>query len=106
MGKLVQSLNEKLLVLSKSLDVSLVSFDVTVQISDLGSLELDLLIQINFLLSNHIELIDLVLDDRLSLVEGGVDFLHLVHDLSDLRSSLVDRLITVLNLFREVVGEL
>ena len=70
MRELVQPLDEQLLVLGQSLDVSLVSFDVAVQVSDLRGLKLDLLVQINFLLSNDVELIDLVLDDRLSLIES------------------------------------
>ena len=41
-----------------------------IQVGDLGGLELDLLVQVDSLLSDHVQLVDLVLDDRLSLVEG------------------------------------
>lgn len=41
-----------------------------VKVSDLRGLELDLLVQVNSLLSDHVQLVNLVLDDRLSLVEG------------------------------------
>jgi hypothetical protein len=42
--KLIKSLNEECLILGKSLDISLVSLDMPIQIGDLGGLELDLLV--------------------------------------------------------------
>ena len=71
-----------------------------VQVSDLGGLKLDLLVQVDSLLSNHVQLINLVLDDRLSLVESGVDFFDLLHNFTDLGSSFNDHLIAILDLFR------
>jgi len=68
--KIIESFDQQLLVLSKSLDVSFVSLDVPVQVGDLGSLELNLLVQIGPLLPDDVQLLDLVLDDSLSLLKG------------------------------------
>ena len=68
--KVIESFDQQLLVLSQSLDISLVSLDVPVQVSNLGSLELNLLVQISPLLPNDVQLLDLVLDDSLSLLKG------------------------------------
>lgn len=68
--KIIESFNQQLFILSESLNVSLISLDVSVQISDLRSLELDLLVQISSLLPDDIQFLNLVLDDSLSLLKG------------------------------------
>lgn len=104
--ELIESLNEKRLVLGKSLDIGLVPLDVPVQVCDLGGLELDLLVQIDSLLSDDIQLVDLVLDNSLSLFKSAIDFFDLVLDFPNLSLGFSDHLIAVLNLLSEVVCQL
>jgi len=104
--KIIESFDQQLLVLSKSLDVSLVSLDVPVQVGDLRSLELNLLVQIGPLLPDDVQLLDLVLDDSLSLLKGWVDSQDLVLDLLDLLLSVNDHLVTVFDLFFKMVRKL
>jgi hypothetical protein len=77
-----------------------------VQVGDLRLLELYLLVQINLLLSNHVELSDLVVDDLLSLLKGVVDLFDLVLDFFDLLLRVLDHLVSVLDLSVQVVGQL
>jgi hypothetical protein len=58
------------------------------------------------LLSNHVELLDLLADDLLSLLESIVDLLDLVLDLSDLVFGVSDHLVEVLDLLIEVVDNI
>jgi hypothetical protein len=79
---------------------------VPIQVGDLGGLELDLLVQVDSLLSNDVQLINLVLDDRLSLFESTIDFLNLILDFPNLSFGFGDHLIAVLNLLGKMVCQL
>jgi hypothetical protein len=65
-----------------------------------------LLVQVSSLLSDDIQLLDLIFDDSLSLLEGTVDSSNLILDFLDLFLSIFDHLITLLDLLLEMVGEL
>lgn len=79
---------------------------MSIQISDLTLLQLNLLIKINLLLSNDVQLLDLLIDSGLSLSQSSIDFLQLFLDLLDLVLSILDHLIRVLDLSLEMIGEL
>ena len=64
------SLFEILLVDGEPSDTLLVDLDVLDQVRDLSSLEVDLLVKVNLLLSDDVELLDLLVDDLLSLLQG------------------------------------
>lgn len=104
--KLVESIDQELLVLSESLDVSIVSFNVVSEVNDLTGEKLDLLVEVNFLLSQVVELQNLVVDDELSLLKGKIDLGDLVLDLLDLLLGVVDHLITIFDLVLELPCEL
>ena len=106
MGKVVESGNQDLLILGKPLDISIIPSNVPIEISDLRLLELDLLIQVNFLRTNDVELFDLVVHSQLSLSQSGVDLFELVLNLLDLILGVFDHLVAVLDLGLEVVCEL
>jgi hypothetical protein len=65
-----------------------------------------LLVQVGSLLSDDIQLLDLILDDSLTLLEGTVNSSNLVLDFFDLFLSVFDHLITFLDLLLEMVGKL
>jgi hypothetical protein len=75
------------------------------QIGDLVHHKLDLLVKVDLLVPNNIQLSNLVVNDSLSLEEGGVDFPNLVHDIRDLFLSLSNEPVIVLDLLIQVVGE-
>lgn len=79
---------------------------MSVQVSDLRLLQLDLLIEVDLLLSNHIQLPDLVIDDLLSLLQRIVYFLNLILYFFDLLFGILNHLIQILNLGMQVVCEL
>lgn len=79
---------------------------MSIQISDLTLLQLNLLIKINLLLSNDVQLLDLLIDCGLSLSQSSINFLQLLLDLLDLVLSILDHLIGVLDLSLEVIGKL
>lgn len=79
---------------------------MSVQISYLRSLQLNLLVQVSSLLSDNIQFQYLVLDDGLTLFQGTVDSGDLILDLFNLFLGIFDHLVTFLDLFFEVVGEL
>lgn len=79
---------------------------MSIQISDLTLLQLNLLIKINLLLSNNVQLLDLLIDCGLSLSQSSINFLQLLLDLLDLVLSILDHLIGVLDLSLEVIGKL
>lgn len=64
---------------------------------------MNLLVKVDSLLSNDIQLIDLILNDGLSLFESRVDFLDLVLYFSDLGLGFRDHLVAVLDLLGEMV---
>ena len=104
--KLIESIDQKLLILSKSLDIGVVSLDMVLQVSDLTSQELNLFVEVNLLLSQVVELKNLVVDDELSLLKSEVDPVYLVLDLLDLLFGVVDHLVAVLDLVFELPGKL
>jgi hypothetical protein len=63
-----------------------------------------LLVQVGSLLSDDIQLLDLILDDSLTLLEGTVNSSNLVLDFFDLFLSVFDHLITFLDLLLEMVS--
>ncbi len=65
-----------------------------------------MLVQVSSLLSDDIQLLNLILDDSLTLLESTVDSSNLVLDFLDLFLSVFDHLITFLDLFFEMVGKL
>lgn len=79
---------------------------MSIQISDLTLLQLNLLIKINLLLSNDVQLLDLLIDCGLSLSQSSINFLQLLLDLLDLVLSILNHLIGVLDLSLEVIGKL
>ena len=64
---------------------------------------MNLLVKVDSLLSNNIQLIDLILNDGLSLFESRVDFLDLVLYFSDLGLGFRYHLVAVLDLLGEMV---
>jgi hypothetical protein len=92
--------------LGKSFNIRLVSVDVPVKLGDLTCLKLNLLVKVNLLLSDNVELGDLVIDDILSLFQGSVDLVDLLLNFFDLLLGLLNHLVTVLDLVLEVVDEL
>ena len=79
---------------------------MTVQVRDLRLLQLDLFIQINFLLSDDIQLSNLIVNDLLSLLERIVDFFDLVLDFFDLLLRVLDHLVKILDLSVQMVRQL
>jgi hypothetical protein len=79
---------------------------VSIQIGDLTLLQLNLLIKIDFLLSDDVQFLDLLIDSSLSLSQSSVDLLQLFLDLLDLVLSILDHLIRVLDLSLEMIGKL
>lgn len=78
---------------------------MAVKVSDLGHLQLDLLVKVNSLLTNHIQLQDLVIYDFLSFFEGDMDLADLVFNLGNLVLCVQDHLVQVLDLSVEMVDE-
>jgi hypothetical protein len=68
LGKFIKSLNKVVLVNSQSLDVLLISIDVSIQIINLTIVEFDLLISVNLLLSNDVKLSNLIINNFLSFI--------------------------------------
>jgi hypothetical protein len=54
------------------------------QVRNLSGLQIDLLIEVNSLLSDHIKLENLLIDDLLSLFKSTVDLIDLVFNLFNL----------------------
>jgi len=79
---------------------------MVLQVSDLTGQELDLLVEVNLLLSQVVEIKNLVVDDELSFLKSEVDPVYLVLDLLDLLLGVVDHLVAVLDLIFELPGEL
>lgn len=78
---------------------------MSVQVSNLRSLYLNLLIKINFLLSNNIQLLDLIIYYLLSLWKGSIDLFNLNLNFLYLLLRVLDHLIAILNLTLEVICE-
>ena len=104
--QIIEPFYQQLLVLGQSLDVSLVSLDMSVQVSDLRGLQLNLLVQVSSLLSNDIEFLNLVFDDGLSLLQRRVYSQNLVLDLLNLLLGVNDHLVAVFDLLLQVVRKL
>ena len=67
---------------------------------------MDLLVKVNLLLSDDIQLLDLFIDNLLTLLESSIDFFNLVLDLLDLILSIFNHLVTFLNLALQVIHKL
>ena len=104
--QIIEPFYQQLFVLGQSLNISLVSLDMPVQVSDLRSLELNLLVQVSSLLSDDIEFLNLVFDDSLSLLQRRVYSQNLVMDLLDLLLGVNDHLVAVFDLFLQMVRKL
>lgn len=105
-GKIAEALDQVLLILLESDDVLLMARNVSVKISDLRRLQLDLLVEVDLLLSNDIELLDLLVDNLLALLQSTVDLLDLLLDLLDLVLSVLNDLIAVQDLTLQMVRQL
>jgi hypothetical protein len=68
LGKFIKSLNKVVLVNSQSLDVLLISVDVSVQIINLAIVQFNLFISVNLLLSNDVKLSNLIINNFLSFI--------------------------------------
>lgn len=104
--EVIESLQQNLLILCKSLDIGIQSLNVSIQISNLRLLELNLLVKVDLLLSDNVQLPDLIVNNLLSLLEGEVDLVDLILNLLDLLLSILNHLIAVLNLTVQMVGKL
>jgi hypothetical protein len=62
-----------------------------------------LLVEVELLLSDDVELSDLLVDDSLSFLQSVVDLLNLVLDSVDLLLGVLDHLVKVLDLVVEVI---
>lgn len=105
-GKIAEALDQVLLILLESDDVLFMARNVSVKISDLRRLQLDLLVEVDLLLSNDIELLDLLVDNLLALLQSTVDLLDLLLDLLDLILSVLNDLIAVQDLTLQMVRQL
>ena len=105
-GEIAETLDKLLLILLESSDVLLMAGNVSVKISDLRRLKLDLLVEVDLLLSNDIELLDLLVDNLLALLQSTVDLLNLLLDLLDLVLSVLNDLIAVQDLTLQMVRQL
>jgi len=79
--EVVESLDQLLLVSGQPLNILFEASDMPVEILDLLYLKLDLLVEIYLLLSDHVELLDLVVDDLLACFKRAVDLRNLDLDL-------------------------
>jgi len=69
----------------------------------LRGLQLNLLIEVDLLLSNNVQLSDLVIDDSLSFFEGTIDFANLILDFLDLNFCLLNHLFCIGDLVVEML---
>lgn len=76
---------------------------MSVKVLDLCNLQLNLLIEINFLLSDHVQLSDLLVDNLLAFFKCICNLLNLGFDLIQLLLSVKDHLVEVLNLIIKMV---
>jgi len=67
-GKFIKSLNKVVPVASQSLDVLLISIDVSIQIINLAIVQFNLFISVNLLLSNDVKLSNLIINNFLSFI--------------------------------------
>lgn len=79
---------------------------MSIELGNLTCLKLNLFVEINLLLSNNIKLSDLVVNDILSFLKSGIDFVNLLLDFFDLLFSLFNHLVAVLDLILKMVDEL
>lgn len=79
---------------------------MSIELSDLTCLELNLLIEINLLLSDHVQLGNLIVDDVLSFFKGSIDLVDLFLNFFNLLLCFLDHLVAVLDLVLEMVNEL
>jgi hypothetical protein len=106
LAELVESVDQVFLVNSKTLNISFISLNVAGQVFDLCSLELNLLVKVDLLLANNVQLINLVVDDALTLLQGNVDLADLSLNHLNLLLGRLYHFIEVLNLSLEVVSKL
>lgn len=104
--KLVQSCNEFLLIHGKSLNIRFISVNVSIELGNLTCLELDLLVKVNLLLSDDVELGDLIIDNVLSFLESSIDLVDLLLNLFNLLLGLLNHLVAILDLILKMVDEL
>ena len=93
LAEVIESINEVFLVDGESGNVLFVSLNVSLEVLDLLSLQLNLLIQVDLLLSDDVELLDLVVDDFGSFLESDVDLVDLGLDLCYLILSIQNHLV-------------
>lgn len=67
---------------------------------------MDLLVEVNLLLSDDIQLLDLFIDNLLTLLKSSINLFNLVLDLLDLVLSVFNHLVTFLNLALQVIHKL
>lgn len=77
---------------------------MSVEVLDLSSLQLNLLIKVDLLLSDNVQLSYLFIDDLLSFIKCIVDLFDLVFDLVKLFLGVLDHLVEVLDLIVKVVS--
>ena len=94
-----------LLVFLQSLDVRVKPLYVALQVPDLRSLNLDLLVQVHLLQSNDVELSNLVLNDVVPLLQSVIDLLDLSSDGVDLVLDIGQHLITATNLLLQMLHQ-
>jgi len=79
---------------------------VSIELSNLPSLELDLLVKVDLLLSDDVELGNLIIDNVLSFLESSIDLVDLLLNLFNLLFGLLNHLITILDLILKMIDEL
>jgi hypothetical protein len=79
---------------------------VSIELSNLTSLELDLLVKVDLLLSDDVELGDLIIDNVLSFLESSIDLVDLLLNLFNLLLGLLNHLVAILDLILKMVDEL
>lgn len=67
---------------------------------------MDLLVEVNLLLSDDIQLLDLFIDNLLTLLKSSINLFNLVLDLLYLVLSVFNHLVTFLNLALQVIHKL
>lgn len=97
-----QSINKSKLIVFQTLNIGVEARNVSVKISDLRRLQLDLLIEVDLLLSYHVKLFYLLVDNLLTLLECVVNLLNLLLNLLDLVLSIFNDAVAILNLAVEV----
>jgi len=67
---------------------------------------LDLFVKVDLLLSDDIQILDLIANDSLSIRKGGVDLADLLLDFFDLHFGFFKHIVAILNLTVQIVGQI